>query len=221
MPLAVIGQEFGPPESYRLQEYDPGAPKEGELRVAIKVAGISYVDVLTAMGQYQFKPPLPFIPGSEYAGIVEAVGEGVTGFAVGDRVFGSSMGNVFSQASNFLARNVSKVPDKMPLEAAAIFPVNYRMVHDDIVFRTAPGSKLSAALAGAVVAFEVDDYGLLDHTGWSVLAVGQAEVVTDPAFVRAVEASGLQPFAEGVRTAIVRIEPTFLSGRRLVHGPVD
>jgi NADPH2:quinone reductase len=125
MPRAIIGKEFGPPENYRVEEYDPGPPKEGEVRVAVKVAGISYVDVLTAMGQYQFKPPLPFIPGSEYAGIVDAVGEGVTGFGVGDRVFGSSMGNIFTQVSNFPARNVSKVPDGMELEAAAIFPVNY------------------------------------------------------------------------------------------------
>ena len=100
----------------------------------------------------------------------------------------------------------------------AIFPVNYRMVHGAIVFRTAEGSKLSAALAGAVVAFEVDDYGLLDRTGWSVLAVGQADVVVDPVLVGAVDASGLEPFVDGARTTIVRIEPTFLSGRRLVHG---
>jgi NADPH:quinone reductase-like Zn-dependent oxidoreductase len=71
---AVIGQHFGPPESYELVRYDPGDPAAGEVRVAIKAAGISYVDVLTARGEYQFKPPLPFIPGSEYAGVVEALG---------------------------------------------------------------------------------------------------------------------------------------------------
>jgi nitroimidazol reductase NimA-like FMN-containing flavoprotein (pyridoxamine 5'-phosphate oxidase superfamily) len=99
----------------------------------------------------------------------------------------------------------------------AIFPVNYRMVDGAIVFRTAPGSKMSAAAAGAVVAFEVDDYGMWDRSGWSVLAVGQAEVVDDPAICRAADAAGLEPFADGARTAVVRIEPTFLSGRRLVH----
>lgn len=99
----------------------------------------------------------------------------------------------------------------------AIFPVNYRMLDGAIVFRTAPGSKMSAAAAGAVVAFEVDDYGMWDRSGWSVLAVGQAEVVDDPAICRAATAAGLEPFADGERTAVVRIEPTFLSGRRLVH----
>ena len=100
----------------------------------------------------------------------------------------------------------------------AIFPVNYRLVDGAIVFLTAPGSKLSAAASGAVVAFEVDDYGALDRSGWSVLAIGQAEVVEDADVVDRVMATGLQPFAGGTRTAIVRIDPTFVSGRRLVHG---
>ena len=99
-----------------------------------------------------------------------------------------------------------------------IFPVNYRFIDGAIVFRTAPGSKLSAAASGAVVAFEVDDYGLLDRSGWSVLAIGQAEVVEDTELIDHVTASGLAPFVDGERTAVVRIEPTFLSGRRLVHG---
>jgi nitroimidazol reductase NimA-like FMN-containing flavoprotein (pyridoxamine 5'-phosphate oxidase superfamily) len=100
----------------------------------------------------------------------------------------------------------------------AIFPVNYRVLDGAIVFRTAPGSKLSAAAAGAVVAFEVDDYGVFDRSGWSVLAVGQAQVVDDDALRARVAAAGLEPFVDGERSAIVRIEPTFLSGRKLVHG---
>lgn len=99
----------------------------------------------------------------------------------------------------------------------AIFPVNYRLLDGAIVFRTAPGSKLSAAASGAVVAFEVDDYGVLDRSGWSVLAIGRAEVVADHDIIDRVNATGLQPFVDGTRTAIVRIEPTFVSGRRLVH----
>ena len=125
MPLAVIADQFGPPESYQLRAYDPGPPGPGEVRVAIKAAGISYVDVLTAMGKYQFQPPLPFIPGSEYAGVVEAVGEGVTGFAAGDRVNGSGMGGMFAEANNFDAASVNTVAEGMDLETAAIFPVNY------------------------------------------------------------------------------------------------
>ena len=126
MPRAVIGYRFGPPETYRLEEFDPGAPGPGQLRVAIKAAGVSFVDVLTARGEYQFKPPLPFIPGSEYAGVVEAVGDGVTTFALGERVFGSGMGGIFAEAGLFTARNVSRIPECMDFASAAVFPVNYQ-----------------------------------------------------------------------------------------------
>jgi nitroimidazol reductase NimA-like FMN-containing flavoprotein (pyridoxamine 5'-phosphate oxidase superfamily) len=99
----------------------------------------------------------------------------------------------------------------------AIFPVNYRMIDGAIVFRTASGSKLTAATQGAVVAFEVDDYDRVDRTGWSVLAVGQAEVAQDGSMALKAIATHLEPFAEGRRVTIVRIEPTFVSGRRIIH----
>jgi nitroimidazol reductase NimA-like FMN-containing flavoprotein (pyridoxamine 5'-phosphate oxidase superfamily) len=99
----------------------------------------------------------------------------------------------------------------------AIFPVNYRVVDGAILFRTAAGSKLNAAAAGAVVAFEVDDYDRVDRSGWSVLAVGTAEVVQDGHMALKAIAAHLAPYADGSRAAIVRIEPTFLSGRRIVH----
>jgi uncharacterized protein len=99
----------------------------------------------------------------------------------------------------------------------AIFPVNYRLIDGAIVFRTAPGSKMSAATEGAVVAFEVDDYQLADRSGWSVLAVGPAEVIDDPDLTSKAADARLEPFVDGPRTTIVRIVPTFLSGRRLVH----
>lgn len=129
MTLAVIGHQFGPPESYTLEEFDPGIPKEGEVRVAIKAAGVSYVDVLTAMGKYQFHPPLPFIPGSEAAGVVEAVGPGITHLAAGDRVFCGGLGGVFAQANNFRAANMAKVPEAMSFEEAAVFSVNYQTAY--------------------------------------------------------------------------------------------
>jgi nitroimidazol reductase NimA-like FMN-containing flavoprotein (pyridoxamine 5'-phosphate oxidase superfamily) len=101
----------------------------------------------------------------------------------------------------------------------AIFPVNYRLIDGSIVFRTAPGSKMSAAAEGAVVAFEVDDYQLADRSGWSVLAVGPAEIVHDLAMTSKLLDAGLEPLADGIRTTIVRIKPTFIAGRRIVHDP--
>ena len=99
----------------------------------------------------------------------------------------------------------------------AILPVNYRMIDGAVVFRTSEGSKLNAAAAGAVVAFEVDEHDRETRTGWSVLVVGAAELVHDLDVTAKVVAAGLAPSADGRRPAIIRIEPTFVSGRRIVR----
>lgn len=175
MPRAIIGHQFGPPESYVLEDHDPGQPGSGEVRVAIKVAGISFVDVLTARGEYQFKPPLPFIPGSEYAGIVESVGEGVTNVAPGDRVFGSAMGGIFAEAGIFKADNVSKVPEGMPLEAAAVFPVNYQTAWHALVDRASarPGETLLVLGAAGGTGFAAVQVG--KYLGLKVIASASSE----------------------------------------------
>ena len=125
MPRAIIASEFGAPEVYAMGEIASRAPGTGEIRVGIRAIGISYVDVLTAMGKYQVTPPLPFIPGSECAGVVLEVGAGVTGFAVGDAVMGSSFGGIFAEEGTFRASSFSKVPAGMTLEQAAVFPPSY------------------------------------------------------------------------------------------------
>ncbi|HET9442009.1 MAG TPA: pyridoxamine 5'-phosphate oxidase family protein [Acidimicrobiales bacterium] len=99
----------------------------------------------------------------------------------------------------------------------AIFPVNYRVIDGAIVFRTAEGSKLAAATSRTVVAFEVDNYDSAERSGWSVLAVGPSEVVHDLDVTFKILAADLRPFAPGRRSAIVRIVPEFVSGRRIVH----
>jgi uncharacterized protein len=97
----------------------------------------------------------------------------------------------------------------------AIFPVNYAILDEAIVFRTGEGTKLRAALERAVVAFQVDHIDDATASGWSVMAVGMAEEITDPADIKAAEQLGLHPFAAGDRAHFVRIRPEFLSGRRI------
>jgi len=97
----------------------------------------------------------------------------------------------------------------------AIFPVNYAILDGDIVFLTGDGTKLRAALVRAVVAFEVDHIDPGPPSGWSVMAVGVAEEITDPGDLRAVAELGLRPFAGGDRSHVVRIRPEFVSGRRI------
>lgn len=166
---------FGPPETFQLRAFDPGAPKSGEVRVAIKAAGVSYVDVLTAMGQYQFKPPLPFIPGSEAAGIVEAVGEGVAHLAVGDRVFCGGLGGLFAQANVFKAANMVKVPEVMSLETAAVFPVNYMTAYYALADRARAQAGETLLVLGAAGGTGFAAIQIGKHLGLRVIASASSE----------------------------------------------
>ena len=101
----------------------------------------------------------------------------------------------------------------------AVLPVNFTLVDDAIVLRTAAGSKLDAALANSVVAFEVDSIDPMYHTGWSVLVQGVASEVVDPADRERLLAAPLRPWADHDRDRFVRICIDLVSGRRLVQPP--
>ncbi|MDR1078542.1 MAG: pyridoxamine 5'-phosphate oxidase family protein [Propionibacteriaceae bacterium] len=101
--------------------------------------------------------------------------------------------------------------------APDVFPVNYVVDGESIVFRTAEGSKLSGLLAHGQVSFEVDTWDV-DH-GYSVLAQGRAAPVTDPLEVALVEALRLQPWVPTCKTVFVRIDVTAISARRFDFGP--
>ncbi|MGA2037498.1 MAG: pyridoxamine 5'-phosphate oxidase family protein [Acidimicrobiales bacterium] len=99
----------------------------------------------------------------------------------------------------------------------AVFPVNFAVLDQAIVFWTSTGTKLDAAMRNAVVAFEVDDVDALYHEGSSVLVVGIADELRDPALVERAKRLPLAPWAEGPREHVVVIRPEFISGRRIVH----
>ena len=96
-----------------------------------------------------------------------------------------------------------------------IFPVNYAIDGESIVFRTDPGTKFHAAVDKAFVAFEVDWVEPNWQIGWSVVARGQASFVDDPTELARLKRLPLQPWAEGNKAGYVRIDTKLLSGRRL------
>jgi nitroimidazol reductase NimA-like FMN-containing flavoprotein (pyridoxamine 5'-phosphate oxidase superfamily) len=100
-------------------------------------------------------------------------------------------------------------------ESPVILPVNYALLDDDVVFRTDPGSKLSAALMQVLVAFEVDHADADTRTGWSVLVTGYAEEVRDLRTLDRVEALGLETWVTEGRDFVVRIRVRTMTGRRL------
>lgn len=135
MRRAVVIRQFGPPSGFALEEHDPGAPGPGKVRIAIRAAGISYVDVLVAAGLYQLKPPLPFVPGSEFSGVIEAVGEGVNPARIGERVLGSAFGAAIGEACVIPARLALPIPDAMDFVTASVFRVSYATAYHALVQR--------------------------------------------------------------------------------------
>ena len=99
----------------------------------------------------------------------------------------------------------------------AAFPVNFAVLDDDVVFRTTAGSKLEAASAQAVVAFEVDDLDPVGQSGWSVLVQDLAGLVAGPVDLARAHALPLHPWAPGQRLEFVPIRSEIVSGRRLLQ----
>lgn len=132
---AVIVREWGGLDALRLEDVARPIPGPGEVRIAIVAAPINLGDIIVATGRYQVKPPLPFVPGGEGVGIVDMVGDGVTEFAIGDRVAAigfrrgqledSAVIGTFAESAVAPVANVVKIPDGMPFRHAAVFRGNY------------------------------------------------------------------------------------------------
>ena len=95
---ALLCKEYGPPESLSLDDVEMPEPGPGEIRVAVRAAGLNFPDVLVIAGKYQVKTEPPFIPGNEAAGVVDAAGEGVSRFKEGDSVIVMPRGGAFAEA---------------------------------------------------------------------------------------------------------------------------
>lgn len=99
----------------------------------------------------------------------------------------------------------------------SVFPVNFCLMRGAVVFRTGRGTKLDAATANSVVAFEVDDFDRVEHTGWSVMAVGVARDITDERDTATMDESFIPKWSSGPDGRVVAIVPQMMSGRRLHH----
>lgn len=107
----------------------------GEVLVHVAAASVNFPDLLMSQGKYQMKPELPFTQGMECAGIVEAVGEGVTDFAPGDRVVGGNKTGAFAEYAVLPAAGLSRVPEAMGFAEAAAYPAAYLTAYVALVRR--------------------------------------------------------------------------------------
>src|SRR3954471_2462000 len=122
---AVVCKQYGPPESLVLEELASPRPAGGEVVVSVKAASVNFPDVLIIQNKYQFKPPLPFSPGSELAGVVKEVGRGVSAFRPGDRVMAFTTYGAFAEEVKTEASRLLPLPAKMSFEEGAAFVLTY------------------------------------------------------------------------------------------------
>src|SRR5213594_724131 len=112
---AIVVEEFGPPERLHVGEMPMPAPGPGEVLVETHAAPVNYVDMLVVGGTYQFLPPRPFIPGKGPAGVVAALGPGVTTLRVGDRVLAMAETGGYAEAVAVAAIQCHRLPSSMPI----------------------------------------------------------------------------------------------------------
>jgi NADPH2:quinone reductase len=122
---SVVCEELGPPEKLGVVERPQPEPGPGEVRVAVKAAGVNYVDGLIAAGRYQVKIPPPFVPGSEVAGVIDAVGTGVDHRRAGERVFATVGLGGFAEAVVMRSEAAVPIPDTLDFAQAASFHQAY------------------------------------------------------------------------------------------------
>jgi NADPH2:quinone reductase len=140
---AIMCREFGDLSVLKLEEVPDPVAGPGQALVRIRACGINFADSIMAAGKYQNQPALPFIPGSEIAGDVVALGEGVDGFTVGDRVMGLTGGG-YAELAAVNADRLTRLPDGLTYEQAASFAVTYGTSHVALAHRARlkPGETL-------------------------------------------------------------------------------
>ncbi len=203
---ALLCTRLGGPEDLSLEDVADPVPEPGEARVRVSVAALNFFDTLIIAGKYQVKPELPFSPGGEACGIVEALGEGVEDFAVGDRVMVHvSYGTARERIAVPVAR-LARVPDGVSDEVAAGLSITYGTTLHALVDRARiqPGETLVVLGASGGVGLAAVELGKL--LGARVIACASSPDKLEVA--RAHGADDLIDYkADNLREALRRLAP--------------
>ncbi|MCC8938345.1 2-haloacrylate reductase [Bradyrhizobium ivorense] len=174
MPKAVVCRELGPPERLQLESFASAPLKPGEVRVAIRAAGINFPDILMAAGEYQLKPPLPFTPGSEASGDVVEVNE-AAGVAVGDKVIVKMRFGAYCDETVATPSQLVPVPSTFDYAEGATFLAAHGTAYHALIDRgqIKPGEVLLVHGAGGGVGLAAVEIGKL--LGATVIAAASSE----------------------------------------------
>jgi NADPH2:quinone reductase len=132
---AILCKSWGPPDTLVVEEMPDVVPGPGQVAIDVQAAGVNFPDVLIIQNKYQFKPELPFTPGSELSGVVRAIGEGVTNVKVGDKVLAFVSQGAFAQQIAVPAQLVMPMPPGLDFDTAAAVTLTYGTSHHAVVDR--------------------------------------------------------------------------------------
>jgi NADPH:quinone reductase len=132
---AIVVDRWMEPRELAVRDAPEPIVSAGTLGIDVRAAGCNFFDILMVQGQYQVKPPFPFIPGAELAGVVREVGPGVEGFQPGDRILASTSLGGFAERAVVAAKAAHRMPDAMTFPEAASFPIVYPTSYAGLVFR--------------------------------------------------------------------------------------
>ena len=197
---AVVCNELGPPSLLRVEERPDPVPRAGQVVVGVEAAGVNYVDALFVAGQYQIKPPVPFVPGTESAGRVVAVGEGVSGLDAGQRVLVSAGLGGFATMVAAPAPAVTPIPDVLDSPRAATFTQSYSTCLFALRERAQARLGESVLVLGAGGGVGLAAIGVARALGCRVLGVASSEEKRAAAKAAGADAV-LDPAAEPVKDA--------------------
>ncbi len=178
---AAICPEYGPPEVVRVEEHHVPEAGPGQVGVRVQAAAVNFPDVLLVAGSYQVAIPPPFVPGSEFAGVVDEVGSEITGFAVGDRVTGTGMFGAFAERVVVDEARLAAIPDGVDALTAAAFGVAHRTAYHALrsMARLTAGDELVVLGAGGGVGLAAVQLGVA--LGAKVTAVASSAEKLDVA----------------------------------------
>jgi NADPH2:quinone reductase len=146
---AILCQRFGPPDELALADVPDPVAAAGEAVVKVEAVGLNFFDTLIIAGKYQTKPPFPFSPGGELAGVVESVGAGVTEFAPGDRVMGYTNFNAARERTAVAVSQLVKLPAGLDFERAAALTITYGTAYYALAHRARMRPQETLTVLGA------------------------------------------------------------------------
>lgn len=150
---AAVCPQYGPPDVVRIDDQPSPAVAARQVRVRVAAAAVNFPDVLLIAGRYQVTVPVPFVPGSEFSGVIAETGREITDFKVGDRVTGAGMFGAFAEEVTVDAAGLARIPDGVDDHTAAAFGVAYRTAYHTLrsVARVRAGDEVVVLGAGGGV----------------------------------------------------------------------